>query len=662
MKINQPRVWLGVTTAVLGFLWIVLERVTTSLLGWQLPAKPGLFAWLVLGLFAVFISSPTIRRRFVGEVTPATLGIIRIVACTCMLIVVLVLEDVPTTALFPEAMHSSMGIIDYLRLVPGFSAFLRNQAALQVFEWLTALCLIFGLVGWKTRIMIPLGALGGCIIGGITRQYLFSFYHQGLVPVYMLAILSLTPCGDGLSIDRLIKIYRGQPVPDANRPLPIYAWSRYACWVFLVLAYMASGTSKLKNHGFEWLDPINLRGMMYGCTLQHCNNYDFDLSLRLGPHLPDIVYVIFGVVGTFGEIAFITVLFSALARWIMPILMISLHIGILFFQNIIFIEFVVLQLMFVNYTKVRQAIAQRVQLKHGKVQVFYDGKSSVACRSVRLLNSFDLFNRLEFVNIRELDFEQYNQIHGQNLTLSQLETVACVLVEGKLYSGASAYLKLARVIPVLWLTIPFLSWSVLSPVGKWLHRHILLRYFQLSTSSYSYPSQFREFAEINLPTPTRNTGHYRYPLLIMILSFVLSMCWYFPFYFYPLTGLHLFAYKDTSGVVLYNKIYATNVAGETFRIYPEDIIRAQSVASSRRVTNQCFSSDANETYVCNEYLKALGSVHNKTSTPNQRFKQLEVQRWRWPFLEDPFDRNFGQVVERHSLTVDLSSSQAQSVQ
>src|SRR5205085_12147433 len=99
--------------------------------------------------------------------------------------------------------------------------------------------------GWRTRIVIPLCALASLVMQGILRENSF-FWHQNLVPTYVLIVLSFTRCGDGWSLDRLLRIYRGQDVPDAAVAAARYGWARYACWIPISLTYASAGFSKLR--------------------------------------------------------------------------------------------------------------------------------------------------------------------------------------------------------------------------------------------------------------------------------------------------------------------------------------------------------------------------------------------------------------------------------
>src|SRR5207253_126863 len=146
-----------------------------------------------------------------------------------------------------------MGVLQLLYALPiGFRGFLASPAALSVFKAVTAALLLAGAAGWRARATLPLAVLGYLVFGGILRQY-SAFYHAGLVPLYVLAVLVFTPCVDAWSIDRRRRASRGLPVPEPGRPAAVYGRSRYACWTVVALAYAASGLSKLRNGGLHWV-------------------------------------------------------------------------------------------------------------------------------------------------------------------------------------------------------------------------------------------------------------------------------------------------------------------------------------------------------------------------------------------------------------------------
>lgn len=342
MNQNIYRFWLClISTALVGLLWFNVQRVFAPNL--SLPTLSSLLGCLSFGIIFWITTSRNFFRKYVGEATPESLGVIRIITCTILLIMVLWIDDLPSSAWLPEEMRHSMGMFNFFYAFPGFGSFVRNQTGLQVFEWLTALLLFFGIIGWQTRIVIPLGTFCYFLLGGILRQY-SHFWHTGLIPLYVLFILSLTPCGDGLSLDRLWKVYQGRTVPAADRPLATYGWSRYACWVVIAVPYVAAGLSKLRNGGLLWWDATNMRFQLYSTALAPMQ-FDFSLALHFS-HAPDILFALLGIAGVYGELAYGLVLFSKKARWIMPCLMAMMHLGILFFQDILFFDLILLQLVF----------------------------------------------------------------------------------------------------------------------------------------------------------------------------------------------------------------------------------------------------------------------------------------------------------------------------
>ena len=330
---------------------------------------PGLLicvgAWLVL----LVMSRPAFFRRCVGEATPGSLGAIRMLTCTILLLSIL-WEHFSSIAVLPPEIRRPMGIMRVLDAVPiGLAQLVTSETGLQLFQWFTAVLLFLGAIGWRTRLVIPLGALCFLVFGGILREYSF-FWHQHLVPFYVMAVLSWTPCGDGWSVDRLRKIAAGRPVPPADTATARYGWCRYACWVAVALPYVAAGLSKLRKVGPFWWTATNMRRIFYTDTLNPMQ-FDWQVSLSLA-HAPDVVFTLLGLAGVFGEVCYGLVLFSRIARWICPITMGLMHVGIMFLQNILFIDLIFLQLIFFDFTKLRHAIGRWVAARRGRLQALYE--------------------------------------------------------------------------------------------------------------------------------------------------------------------------------------------------------------------------------------------------------------------------------------------------
>src|SRR5262245_7579786 len=200
--------------------------------------------------------------------------------------------DLGSFALLLTEYRMNMGLMTLFLsgpLRPIFESFLASETALRLFQRVTEVVLLLGLIGWQTRIVVPLATLLSFVFNGILREYT-GFWHQGLVPLYVLGILSFTPCGDGWSVDRLRKLFKGQTVPDSGTPSAVYGWARYVCWTAIALIYSAAGLSKLRASGFQWMSATSMKGLLFEQTL-----YPRGSNLSLSLHLvsaPDIVFVV----------------------------------------------------------------------------------------------------------------------------------------------------------------------------------------------------------------------------------------------------------------------------------------------------------------------------------------------------------------------------------
>jgi predicted DCC family thiol-disulfide oxidoreductase YuxK len=601
---------------------------------------------LILGLAALISTRPSFYRRFVGAATPGSLGAIRMLICAILLASVL-WEDLASSALLPKEMRAPMGLLRVFYYLPGFEAFVSSQSALGIFEALTALILFLGVIGWHTRIVVPLGVLCYFLLGGIIRQYTW-FYHTGLVPLYVLAVLSLTPCGDGWSVDRLLRIYRRRPVPDADRALPVYGWSRYLCWLVVALAYVAAGLSKLGNDGWAWLNPASLKRVMLRDSLNPMA-FDWGASLYF-VQAPDFFFTALAAATVLGELAFALVLFSGVARLIVPTAMMMMHLGILFFQNVFFPDLIACQLMFYNFTPLRKAIGEWLDRRHGRIDLLYDGRCPLCRRTARLVAALDLFHRLEVVDFRQLNLADYNRGHGLTLTREDLDREMYVILRGGAHAGFYAYRHLSLAVPALWLTAPWLFLPGAHVPGEFVYRHIARNRLKLfkcgpecTTESLAggrqEDSTHREPAPMLEPVLTS-----RYALTASVLASILLFCWMIRIEFYPFTAMQMYTKWGPIKPITYYKVLARYESGETSRAPLETAIRALADGRYLRVIADAFSPTKVE--LCKRYLTAVAAAYNHRASPGKRLTEFEIQKWDWDFVANPTDPSYGVLSER----------------
>lgn len=307
------------------------------------------------GLFGRRIRAhvPAFFERFVGAATPGALGAIRAWTCAILFYQTLFHHGLAGTALLPDEMIRPMGVMSLLRGLPaGYGAFLADPAALEAFQHVTALLLLLGAVGLGTRVTVPAAAICYLVVGGVEREYSF-FNHGGLIPWYVLAVLSCTRCGRGFSIDRLLRDARGRPVPPADRPAAECGWARYAVWTTVAMVYLMAGLGKLYGSGPGWVAADNVRAHLLRPNLKLPYNGEGVLFSLL--QAPDLLFVLLGAAAIGAQLAFGLVLVSRRARLVMPAAMILVHAGIWLLMDVRFADLMLLLLLFYDWRPLRRA-------------------------------------------------------------------------------------------------------------------------------------------------------------------------------------------------------------------------------------------------------------------------------------------------------------------
>jgi len=604
---------------------------------WDVITGQVLLGIFIFWLAALATTSKPFSRRFVGEATPGTLGAIRMWVCTILLLTA-AWDNLSSIALLPLDYHLDMGLMKLFHAFPaiGYDRFITSASSLWGFQILTVLLLFLGAIGLGTRIVIPLCAVSVLVFQGILRE-VSGFWHQNLIPDYVLIVLSFTPCADGWSIDRLRKIYQGRPVPDADKPSPVYAWARYACWVPIAITYAAAGFSKLRLRGLGWVSATNMRALLYEQTL-YPRAGNFSISLHLAP-LPDFVFVFLGVAAVMGETLFITALFSRTARRIMPALSIFMHVGIVFLQNIVFFDLMLLLLIFYDFTWVCNRIAKWLN-KGGPIQILYDGSCRLCSRSVRILASADIFHRLEFQDFRRLNLAQFNQEHKLELIPDALEREMAVRANGKVYAGFEAYRVIAWALPLFWPFAPVLSLPGSSKLGKRVYSYIAGNRYDLLKCNSSCLAD----SSSAIQSSAADTMRYSllYALIVAAVFAVMGAVWLNRIEYYPFTSVQMFTGNHGS-VVLYYKTLAHRESGQVDSIQLEDTLPVFSINSRYEELFELCFGEPEQIALCRKTLSILGSAYNKKVAPAQKLTGLEIQRWVWDFGASPRDSKHGEM-------------------
>jgi len=256
------------------------------------------------------------------------LAFTRIVVCAALIVSSLVENGAALTWL-PASMRVDLGVIN---LIP--ESFSHDPRLWTLLDLFIPLALLVALIGYRARLSLLVGAGAYFVKTGLLRAHNY-FYHPGLIPLQMALLLTLTPCGDALSLDA--RWGRVRLKPEA-----VYRWALVLVWMPLAVDYLMAGLNKLRYSGLVWFAPDNLRGYVAG-NQNRVPQPSLDVTGWIN-QVPDLVWTGLALMTVVIELGYVSVLWSRRARWLFPLGAAGMHIGIWALLGAQFPDLIVLQM------------------------------------------------------------------------------------------------------------------------------------------------------------------------------------------------------------------------------------------------------------------------------------------------------------------------------
>src|SRR5438105_642584 len=193
----------------LGFSLLLLLGSAWLKSGGSKLAISGVAAVLLAGALVKIFRALDFSSSRLANGTPRQLAWIRIVVCLTALIYTL-MEALPGIASMPAGMRNDDQFFHVLNSLPGYSTLLSSPYLLATLQWTTAVLLFSGLIGFLTRPTLFLGSLGFFLMQAILRHYTYQ-YHSGLVLIYLVLVITCTPCAATWSIVSWLNHQKLQP-------------------------------------------------------------------------------------------------------------------------------------------------------------------------------------------------------------------------------------------------------------------------------------------------------------------------------------------------------------------------------------------------------------------------------------------------------------------
>ena len=161
---------------------------------------------------------------------------------------------------------------------------------------------------------------------------------------------------------------------------------------------------------------------------------------------------------------------------------------------------------------------------------------------------FDLFTRLEFLDFRHLDLNEYNRSHPCNVALKDLEEEMHVIFRGKAYRGFYGYRRIASALPVFWPLAPWLFLPGISSLGALVYGYVARHRRQVLWCDAHCPVQPAEAGEAAKVTMTGDIRRgFGYVVAVSGIIVVALLCWFNRIEFYPFTSWHLYSGSKLGG-------------------------------------------------------------------------------------------------------------------
>ena len=630
---------------------------------WNKLAAALLAGWLGAGAVFMLTTSRWFAKNVARTATPGTLGAIRMLICLILAWVTWWMRLVETAHL-PASQRIHMGVMDFF-YAAGWGHVVTSVALVQTLKWLCIGLLLCGAAGFKTRIVLPLAAILYLPLAGITRSY-FWFNHCGIVPWYCLIVLCFTRCADGWSVDRLIKTWRGQPVPDSNLATNYYGWARLFVWLCVCIPYFLAGISKLVWASPWWWTGNNMASILFQDGLRPGGE---TLAMQF-TWLPLWFFTLMGIGTIIGEVGFITVPFWRVSRYVLPAAMFSMHIGIWTLMGINFYDLLFIQAIFYDWSPVRRWVGNKLVSARGTVAVLYDGNCPLCRRTIRTLLPMDLFSRLKPIDFRSADLPFLSDAYKVDLDPARLEREMVVIKDGQTYGGARGARVIAGALPALWIVWPLLAVPGLSHAAAAIYRAVarnrmsLLTCDPAATACAVEPVKPVTVPTVAAPAPRTWLRRLAPGLGVATMFCFMAGWWTTKKEWYPITCMQMFTWynADENGnptsVVNYWRAYVTYEDGTTeiarFEKMGGGIARYKNVLEGPFLPKVPEAVREKGRRDCVALMKRSADWWNKNAaTPGKRIVRVETHHKQWDFVKEREDRvNWGKTVAVLGVDVD----------
>ena len=185
-----------------------------------------------------------INRFFYQPAGPLNLGISRFLYYGIIFFIYLG-TDFSHWGKMPEVLWYPIFFFDF------FSIPVLSPVVLEILGIVWLISIMLCSVGFHTRLNTVLSFVIGLYLFGLVNSFAKTSHVETLM-LLILAIMAFSKCGDGFSVDSILKKRKKSGSEDTSTQSFEYTWPLSLIKVMFVFLFCAAGLSKLRNSGLHW--------------------------------------------------------------------------------------------------------------------------------------------------------------------------------------------------------------------------------------------------------------------------------------------------------------------------------------------------------------------------------------------------------------------------
>jgi len=330
--------------------------------------------------------------------------------------------------------------------------------------------LVFSAIGLFTRFSTAVSFAICVYLFGIQNNF-GRTHHLEILLLWAFLIMTFSRCGDGWSVDRLIKTARTGMGPGSE-PREVsgeYTWPIRLIWVVMAMIYFAAGCSKLRHSGIAW---VTSDSMSYFLMRPPYHVADAEPLLNWGLWMSRHPFASHGMaaMGIGLELSYPLALFDRRLRYLIMASGMMMQTGIALMMGPNFYQMVLCQLLWLPLDRIFYWVQGKFSGKKTYAMIF-DGSCGLCKKTIAVVKSLDLLSHVEYLDA----VNRWPEILARFPNLDRdrcLEDMHAVDEAGRVRVGFEAYRGLAWVLPLGWVTLPVFYFPGAAAIGTVVYRMV----------------------------------------------------------------------------------------------------------------------------------------------------------------------------------------------